>query len=521
MTDSPTILAIDNGTQSVRVLLFDLQGNLIARSRVPIPDYSSPEPGWSEQDPEVFWQTVCQACQQLWQMEGVNKASIAGVALTTHRSTLINLDKDGKPLRPAMIWLDNRRTYGLKPVGGIWGLLFGVAGMSETVAYLQAEAECNWIRTNQPEIWEKTDKFLLLSGYLSYRLTGRFADSTGCQVAYIPFDYKKKQWAGKSDWKWQAVPIPEAYLPELIPPTGTIGQISAAAAEATGIPVGLPLIATAADKACEVIGSGCLEPRIACLSYGTAATINTTQRKYTEVIPLIPPYPSAVPDAYSMEIQVYRGYWMVSWFKQEFGAQEAQIALERGLPTEAVFEEAVRDMPAGSLGLMLQPFWSPGLKVPGPEAKGAIIGFSDVHTRAHLYRAIQEGLAYALREGADRIQKATHTPITEIRVAGGGSQSDVAVQLTADIFGLPAAKPHVYEASGLGAAIDGAVGLGLHSNFDTAVRAMTRVGQVFEPDPKAFEIYDALYRKVYLKMYNRLKPMYEDIRKITGFPPAY
>lgn len=519
MTDSPTILAIDHGTQSARVLLFDLQGNLLAKSRVPTPEYSAPEPGWSELDPELFWQAVCQACQELWNMPGVVQESIAGVALTTHRSTVINLDKNGKPLRPAITWLDNRRTYGLKPVSGIWGILFAISGMAETAAFLQAEAECNWIRTYQPETWEKTDKFLFLSGYLTYQLTDRIVDSTGCQVGYIPFDYKNLTWANKSDWKWQAVPMPDSFLPELVPPTGILGQITPRAAAATGIPVGLPLISAAADKACEVIGSGCLDPHSACISYGTSATINTTTRKYTEVIPLIPPYPSAVPNAYSLEVQVYRGYWLVSWFKQEFGAVEEQIALERGLPAEAIFEESVKEIPPGSMGLILQPYWSPGLKMPGPEAKGAVIGFGDIHQRAHLYRAIQEGLAYALREGAERMEKASHIPIQEVRVAGGGSQSDVAMQVTADVFGRPAAKPHVYEASGLGAAIDAAVGLKLYPDFESAVKAMTRIGRVFEPDPHSQEIYDALYKKVYSKMYSRLKPLYRDIRKITGYPP--
>ena len=114
------------------------------------------------------------------------------------------------------------------------------------------------------------------------------------------------------------------------------------------------------------------------------------------------------------------------------------------------------------MGLVLQPYWSPGVRVPGPEAKGAVIGWGDVHTRAHLYRAIIEGLAYALREGAERTTKRTGVPITELRVSGGGSQSPAAIQLTADIFGLPTSRPHTHETSGLGAAIDAAVGLGLH-----------------------------------------------------------
>jgi sugar (pentulose or hexulose) kinase len=438
--------------------------------------------------------------------------------LTTQRATVINLDQHGQPLRPAIIWLDQRRTEGLKPVGGPWGLAFRLARMSETVAYLQAEAEANWIRTHQPGIWDQTHKYLYLSGYLTYRLTGHFADSIGCQVGYMPFDYKRLQVSLPWDWKWQAVPMDPAMFPELIPPSELLGTITAQAAEETGIPAGLPLVAAAADKACEVIGAGCLEPHIACLSYGTSATINTTHRKYVEVIPLIPPYPAAVPDAHSLEIQVYRGYWMVKWFKEEFGLRERIIAEERETEPEELFDRLVARVPPGSMGLTLQPYWSPGIRFPGPEAKGAIIGFGDVHTRAHVYRAIIEGLAYALREGKERTERRSKVPISELRVAGGGSQSDAAMQITADMFGLPTLRPHVYEASGLGAAIDAAVGLGLHPDFDTAVSEMTHTGDLFEPDPETREIYDGLYNRVYKRMYERLKPLYEEIRQITGYP---
>lgn len=514
-----TILAIDNGTQSVRALLFDLQGNLIARSRIVIEPYYSSEPGWAEQDPQVFWRAICDACQQLWQMPGVRKDSLAGVTVTTQRGTVINVDRQGNPLRPAIIWLDQRRTSGLKPVGGPWGLAFRLAGMAETVAYLQAEAEANWIRTNQPEVWEKTHKYLYLSGYLVHRLTGCFRDSVGSQVGYQPFDYRLLRWAASWDWKWQAVPMPKEFMPELVAPASILGEITAEAAAETGIPAGLPLIASAADKACEVIGAGCLTPEVACISYGTTATINTTHTKYLEIIPLIPPYPAAVPGAYSLELGITRGFWMVSWFRREFGMNEERLAQERGVEPEALFDDLVNSVPPGSMGLMLQPFWSPGIKVPGPEAKGAVIGFGDVHTRAHLYRSILEGLAYALREGAERTQKRSGVPIREVRVAGGGSQSDAALQITADIFGLPTVRPHVFEASGLGAAINGAVGLKLHPDFKTAVAAMTRNGRVFEPVPAQHKIYDELYKRVYLKMYDRLRPLYQEIREITGYPP--
>ena len=508
------ILAIDNGTQSVRALIFDLRGNLIAKKRVPIEPYYTTKPGWAEQDPEVFWQGVCDACQGLWQMEGVDKEAIVGVGLTTQRSTVINLDTENQPLRPAIVWLDQRRTENLPPVGGLWGLLFNIAGMQPTVQYLQAEAEANWIKTRQPEIWKRTEKFIFLSGYLTYRLVGKVIDSVGCQVGYMPFDYKKQDWAGRLDWKWDAVQVERDMLPELVPPTGLLGNISKEASEATGIPEGLPLIATAADKATEVIGAGCLDPHIGCLSYGTTATINTTHRKYIEVIPLIPPYPSAVPGAYSLEVQIYRGFWMVSWFKDEFGQVEKRKAEELGIEAETLFDELLQTVPPGADGLILQPYWSPGLKIPGPEAKGAVIGFGDVHSRAHFYRAIIEGLAYALREGAERTEKRSHIPITSLRVAGGGSQSPGAMQITADIFGLPVSRPHVYEASGLGAAMDVAVGLELLPDFETAVDEMAHLGETFEPDPNLHAMYSELYERVYSRMYKQLKPLYHEICQI-------
>ncbi len=515
------LLVIDYGTQSVRVLIITPRGEIVARSQVHIEPYFSHEPGWAEQDPDRLWDWLCAACQQVWQMPGVAREAIAGVGLTTQRSTILCTDPAGKALRPAIVWLDQRRTEGMKPVGGWWGLLFAIAGMRETAAYVQGEAEVNWIMHHQPDLWAQTYKVMFLSGYLTHRLTGRFVDSVGCQVGYLPFDYKAKTWAAPSDWKWQAVPMEREKLVELIPPAQPLGEITAEASAATGIPAGLPLIACAADKACEVIGSGALEPHIGCISYGTTATINTTHRRYIEVIPLIPPYPSAVPDAYSLEVQVYRGFWMVSWFKREFGQREQQLAAERGVPVEALFDTLVEQAPPGSLGLTLQPYWSPGLRVPGPEAKGAIIGWGDVHTRGHLYRAILEGLAYALREGKERTEKRSRIPISELRVAGGGSQSNAAMQITADVFGLPTSRPHTSEASGLGAAMDVAVGLKLHPDFETAVREMVRLGDTFEPNEKTHRLYDELYRRVYQRMYASLKPLYEEIRDITGYPQRY
>lgn len=520
MSQSDLILAIDNGTQSLKAMAFDLNGQMVAKSQVAFKPYVSPHPGWAEQSPELFWNALCEACQKLWESDEVAKEALTGVSLTTQRATVVNMGKDGKPLRPAIIWLDQRKARGLPPLAGAWGWIFRLAGLNGTINYIRSEAEANWLAMHDSDVWRRTHKYLLLSGYLTYRLTGEYVDSVGCQVGYIPFDYKRLKWARKWDWHWRCLPAVDTMLPELIEPATRMGRISTRASEETGIPAGLPLIAAAADKACEVIGSGALASHIGCLSYGTTATINMTHSRYIEPIRILPAYPAAVPGHYNVEVEVYRGYWMVEWFKQQFGHPEQQKARQQGVTPEILFERLLEQVPPGAMGLMLQPYWSPGLKFPGPEAKGAVIGFGDVHTRAHLYRAMLEGLAYALREGKERLERRAKTQITALRVSGGGSQSDQALQLTADIFGLPTARPHLYETAGLGAAIDAAVGLGLYPDFTSAVQAMTHTGTLFEPNPVQQRQYNRLYNEVYRQMYKRLKPLYEKIRDITGYPQS-
>ncbi|MFT4519562.1 MAG: sugar (pentulose or hexulose) kinase [Halioglobus sp.] len=511
------VLAIDNGTQSVRALVFDLDGQLIAKSKVEIEPYYSEHPGWAEQRVDYFWENLCKACQQLWPQLDFPRSAIKSVALTTQRATVINLDENGEPLRPAIVWLDQRLEDNL-PSMGLWDLILRMAGEGETIDFFRKQSEANWIKSNQPEIWDKTAKYLLLSGYLTYQLTGKYVDSVASQVGYLPFDFKRHRWCGPLDWKWQAMPIKREQLPELVPAGSTLGAISARAAELTGIPEGLSLISAGADKACEVLASGCLTPEAGSLSYGTTATYNSTNTRYVEAIRHVPAYPAAMPNSYNTETIVQRGYWMVNWFKREFGLREQKMAEKLGVETETLFDDLLKEVPPGSMGLVVQPYWSPGVRIPGPEAKGAMIGFGDVHTRAHIYRAIIEGLAYALREGKERLEKRSGHKITTLKVSGGGSQSDEALQITADIFGLAVERPHTYETSGLGAAINAAVGVGLHPDYETALDRMVHPGDRFEPIEENVRIYDQLYTDVYVKMYDRLSPLYGAIRKITGYP---
>ncbi len=516
--DKPLILAIDSGTQSIRALVFDLQGQLLAKSKIELQPYVSPRPGWAEQDVDYYWHNLCQACQQLWPILGDDKRRIAGMALTTQRATVVNLDAGGNALRPAISWLDQRRCSKLPPIGYGWDGLLKALGQASLVHHFRSQAESNWLRQQQPDLWRQTDRFLLLSGFLHYRLCGQYRDCVAAQVGYIPFDYKRQRWASRWNWKWPATGIARRQLPQLVPAASRLGEVSVPAAQQTGLPAGLPIIAAGADKACEILGSGCLTPEVGALSYGTTATINTTSDKYIEPVPRLPAYPSAVTGSYCTEVQVFRGFWMVNWFKQQFGLPELLQSGRDGTAAEVLFDELIADIPAGSMGLVLQPYWTPGVKLPGPEAKGAMIGFGDIHTRGHIYRAILEGLAYALREGAELIEKRSGQAIKLLRVSGGGSQSDAMLQITADVFGLRAERPHTYETSGLGAAIDAAVGLGYYPDFASAVGEMVHRGRSFEPDPEAHRLYQQLYRQVYQRMYGRLSPLYQAIRAITGYP---
>jgi sugar (pentulose or hexulose) kinase len=213
---------------------------------------------------------------------------------------------------------------------------------------------------------------------------------------------------------------------------------------------------------------------------------------------------------------IYRGFWMITWFKQEFGHREAIEAKERGVAPEVVFDETIREIPPGSLGLMLQPHWTP--MIYDKFAKGSVIGFGDVHNRAHLYRAILEGIGYELKRLYAISVKKTGVPLKEIRVGGGGSKSDVAVQIAADMFNLPVSRMSTSETCALGAAIDAAVGTGMFSSFQEAVASMVKKGRTFTPDPANHRIYQALYKEVYLQTYKSLEPLYRRVAKITGYP---
>ena len=443
--------------------------------------------------------------------------TLAAVAITTHRSTIVPVDETGTPVRPAITWLDERKTEGLRfPGGPFVSLAFKVAGMEERLREYQRRSKFNWLKRHEPGNYAKTFKFLTISSHIFHCLTGEFKDCSSMIVGLFPIDLKDLQW---HPWKvvYEVLGVERARLPELVSPIEIAGTVSEEGARRFGIPQGLPVIIGAGDKQSELLGAGVTTRGIAAISYGTAAVIELLSDKYvTHPRMDFFTWGAAIPKHWALEGFVGRGYWMASWFKREFGKREEDEALRLGVAPEVVLDKQTTDIPPGSMGLLVHPYWHP--RENDPLSKGAMIGFSGEHTRAHVYRAIIEGIAYELRRLGELIARRSGRAITELRVGGGGSKSDEIMQITADVFGLPAMRIHTGNLSALGAAIDAAVALGIHTSFPQAVERMVRVKTAFRPVVENARIYDRLFREVYVKMYPALSPLHSRIAEITNYP---
>ena len=511
-SSEPLILVFDIGTQSTRALLFDLKGNLVEKAKHDEPPYISQNDNRAEKDPVESWQGICKVSGDLKKLAGKRWDDIVGVTATSVRNSLVFLDKDCNPTRNAIMWLDKREVHCPDPMPLLNRFLYAVVGMGETAKVSRKTCYINWVRVNQPDVWQKTAKIVMPTAWYNYNFTGELADSRAGQAAKFPYDYKKRDWMSKHALNYPVFGCPTEKMCRLVDPGEIIGYITEKCSRETGIKQGLPFIATGADKACETIGNGCLSKEVASISLGTAASVEITTDKYVEPETFMPAYTAVANGKYNPEIQIFRGFWMVSWFRDQFALNEKIEAEKLGVSPEKLLDEKLSKVPLGSNGLMIQPYWGPGLKT--PQAKGIMIGFSDIHTRLHVYRAIIEGLGYALYDGLENLQRRSRNKITRIAVAGGGSQSDIICQITADIMGREVYRVQTYETSGLGCAIVGFSSLKYYASIEDAVNGMVRVKDTFAPDAENHEKYMQYYSRVYKKIYERNLPIYNELYKM-------
>lgn len=503
------VLAIDFGTQSVRVVAFDRSGAVVAQAAIDVDPPRAREPDWAEHDAAYLWNCLVAACSELWRNSDCRN-DIGAVALTTMRSCVVPLDGTGEPLYPFILWPDRRRLDTAPGIGGVTGAVLQLAGARELVGNLQRDAECNWLAAHEPQLWSRCAKFLLLSGYLHYRLTGRYRDAAAAQVGYLPMDFRRGRWARAASWKWRALPgLRRAQLPTLVDAGQTIGTVGDAAAAATGLGAGTPVIAAAADKACELFGAGADRAGVACLSLGTAATVAVPSTRYVGPTRLLPPYPAARPGRWNLEVQVSEGFTRVRWFRDHYGEAECAAARASNQTAERLLDELLAQSPPGANGLVARPSWSPlpigerdestlgrtGSFVANTMQEADIfVGLGARHTRADRYRALLESIAFSLRDGLETLAARSGRSVRRLYAAGGAAASDPVLSLLGGVFDLPVERAACRESAALGAALNAAVGLGWYRDHATAAAAMRREGELRDPDPGLARAYAPLYR---------------------------
>jgi len=505
----PLILTFDIGTQSMRGMIINKTGDTLVSERIVYEQaYYSKNKDWAEQRPDYYYEVLCELSKRIKKKNTKLFEQVSAVTTTVFRDSTICLDENYQPLRDMILWLDKREIdEDEMPISKLRQLLFKILRCDDMVDMQRRQSICNYIMAREPDIWAKTKKYVVLSTYINYKLTGILIDSTANQIAHLPFDYRNGKWIEPGKLRRCIYDIPIDKLTDLCKPGEKIGGISNYCSKDSGIKVNTPVIATGSDKGCETIGLSVTSTNKAAVSFGTSATIQFATRDYFTPKAFLPSYPSPVNGLFNPEVQVYRGYWMLTWFKQNYVKdEEYELAKKQGVSIEEYFNSHLKDVPAGCDGLMMLPFWAPG--VANPNAKGAFIGFSDVQSKYHIYRSIIEGINYEIMDGLYLLSRRGHQKIREIYIGGGGSKSDEICQLTADMLGLPVKRIQTPEASSLGASIIGFISLGVYKDAEEAVNKMVRASKTFVPSMANHDFYKSMYKNVYKKLRSKLEPYY-------------
>ncbi|MFE1027030.1 FGGY-family carbohydrate kinase [Streptomyces sp. NPDC058818] len=466
-------IGIDNGSQSSKVTVFDAHGRAVSEGRAALRPYDTPRPGVVEHPDDDLWTSIGVASRAALAAFDGDPAEIAGVGLCTIRFCRAVLKADGTLAQPVMSWMDER-------VG---------------LPYSDTNPEAVRVTTS--------------SGYVSHRMTGNFRDTAANYAGMWPLDPDTWRWT-TDDAEIAKLGMRRELLFDLVLPGDILGEVTDAAARHTGIPAGVPVVATANDKAVEALGCGLRTPDTLLVSLGTyVAGMATGPRNVTDVTDFWVNYAS-VPRSYLYESGgVRRGMWTVSWYRDLLGEEVTAAARAAGLSVEDHLNEEAAKVPPGADGLMTVLDWlAPG---DAPFRKGTILGFDGRHSRFHIYRSILEALAMTVHDTTARMAEELGTAYREVIVSGGGSRSDLMMQIHADVHGIPARRAEASSAAGLGAAICAAVGLGVYADFEEAVTQMVRPGEVFLPNRDNHDLYrrfeavyrdvrdhtDALYRRTY------------------------
>ena len=499
-------IGIDSGTQSTRVIIFDEQGKQICKGVGKHPPLIHDQLNWAEHGEYDAWYGLCEATRSaLDQFQGERK-DIVAIGLSSQRGTVMAVDREGHPLQRPISWMDARMAMEMSPMP---------EDCDPWYKFCRFYSKANWCKVHRPEAFEAAYKWLTIGGYLGYRLCGVYKDTISNQTGAWPVD--RENWClEKEDWPYECVGIRRDQMAEMVFPGELLGKVTTDGAKLTGFPEGCPVYACMGDKQCEALGAGVIHPGQSYITLGTSVQLSLVGDKM-----LSSPnrnfltYLCYQPKIYQYEASLVKGYWLVSWFREQLAKDLEGGAKAIDTNVEALLDMEAQKVPAGSAGLITVPDWQ------GPRnranAKGVMLGFDERHGRAHMFRSLVEGISMALKVTTDVMCDEIGTPITSLRIGGGGSRSQVAMQSTADIFNIPTVRVHTSETCSLGAAICAAVGSGAYSGFQEAVDRMVgdNITDIFQPDPENHQLYEGLMDKVYRKIYPMMSPVFDDLLALT------
>jgi sugar (pentulose or hexulose) kinase len=459
------VIGLDGGTQSTKVFIFDLEGNVVCQGKKDLQPMHMPKPGVAEHPNDDLWDTIVAASRQAMARFSEDVNSIVGMGLCTIRCCRACLKEDGRLASPVLSWMDLRLA---RP-------------------YEHVDPQVRYVTTT--------------SGYITHRFTGQNKDSAANHEGQWPIDKNTWQWSEDQE-VLKIFNIPRENLFDLVMPGNVLGYVTEEASEQTGIPSGIPVVATANDKAVEALGAGLMPGKTALVSLGTyiggmvygEKNITDPNAFFTNL--------ASIPKDYLYESGGIRhGMGTVSWLRNLFGEDIRNEAQSLGISSEELLNREAQKVAPGSDGLMTLPEWlAPPDK---PFKKGIIIGFHGRHNRAHLYRSMLEAIALTMKNHVEAMCRELDIELDQIIVSGGGSRSDVFMQIFADVFGIPAVRNEIMDAAGLGSAICAAVAVEEYDTFEAAIEQMVRIRDRFHPIAAHTSLYERLNRDVY--------------RHITGF----
>ncbi len=485
----PVYLTFDIGTTALKTALVGGDGRMRAAHTVEY-TFSSPQPGWAEMDPEVYWQAAVEGARAALAEAAEAASDLAAVGFSSQGESFIPVNADGEPLHDAIAWVDKRS----QAVADQWEAEWlsreeyrRICGYPWIPAELTA-FKIGWLAQHEPEA-HRAAKFLWLPDYLIYRLTGEVATDYNIAQMGGLYDIRTRAW---SEPVLEAAGITPEQLPAVYPPGTPVGEVQAQAAQELGIAAGTPVCVGANDQLAGAIGAGNVRPGLVTETTGTAlAVVATTDSLLDDERMFVGIH--AAPDLYYAMPYGNTSAIVLKWFRD---------LADPGAEYDG-FLAHVQDIPPGCEGLTVLPhFAGTGCPTFNPDARGAIIGLTLGHTREHIARAIMEACACMLQELLEPIL-AHDIGVTSIRSLGGAARSDLWLQMKADLLGVPVERPACTDAASLGAAMLAATGVGQFASVAEAADAWYRADRVVEPNPDRLEAYREVYLR-YLDLYERL-----------------